>query len=371
MPTIELNLSPEYVPHWGFLEAIRELFQNALDEQVGNPKNDLFWDYDPDKSVLKVGNTLSGISRQTLMIGNTSKTGKTREIGKYGEGYKLALLVLARGHFPVKIRNYANRELWTPLFVKSKNFGCDVLAVSIKKFLFKSTPDRNLVFEIGGVTEDLMESLRYKNLTIWPYTGEKIETHQGDILLHPDYSGRIYISGLFVCKNKDLKKGYDFKPAALKLDRERRLVSDFDLNWATSNMWAITGSGYQESVVDMMLEDVKDTRFVDALLPAQSLKDLAYERFSQEHGASSYPVSTQEESDRISRLGLCPVIVPAQYRDLVISSGQLREPEVIRQTISPYGQLFDFAQKHKSILPLEVRKDLARLLLNSKKWELS
>ena len=49
MSKIELTLAPTYVPTWTLVDAIRELFQNALDQEVQNPENKASWEYHKDE----------------------------------------------------------------------------------------------------------------------------------------------------------------------------------------------------------------------------------------------------------------------------------------------------------------------------------
>ena len=44
----ELTISKNYVPDWGVKEAIRELFQNALDQEIVDSNNSMFFAYDED-----------------------------------------------------------------------------------------------------------------------------------------------------------------------------------------------------------------------------------------------------------------------------------------------------------------------------------
>lgn len=90
MANLELTISPKYVANWSFTQAIREIFQNSLDQQTVNPTNTVLFDYSPDTQTLKIGNKGSNLCPSTLVLGNTSKASDDRTIGQFGEGYKLA-----------------------------------------------------------------------------------------------------------------------------------------------------------------------------------------------------------------------------------------------------------------------------------------
>lgn len=48
MNRFELSLHPDYVPDWTMVDGIREILQNALDQQIVNPRNAMTVDYDED-----------------------------------------------------------------------------------------------------------------------------------------------------------------------------------------------------------------------------------------------------------------------------------------------------------------------------------
>ena len=59
MSTVELTLSRNYVPSWGVVEAVRELFQNALDQETMHPENEASWEYDSTSNCLRIRNKTS------------------------------------------------------------------------------------------------------------------------------------------------------------------------------------------------------------------------------------------------------------------------------------------------------------------------
>src|SRR5699024_3102626 len=118
MARYELSLTPDYVPDWGIVEAFRELFQNAVD-QSSSEGNEMFWNYNSLDKVFTLGNKSSVLTTTSLLLGSSTKTEDESLIGKYGEGYKIALLVLTRLNKNVTIYNYGAREVWRPKFIDS------------------------------------------------------------------------------------------------------------------------------------------------------------------------------------------------------------------------------------------------------------
>ncbi len=88
----ELSLSKQYVSHWGMADGVRELLQNALDSE-----SPFEWEFKDGSLFLH--SRYSKLEPRTLLLGQTSKAEDTTAIGSFGEGYKIAMLVLTRAHF--------------------------------------------------------------------------------------------------------------------------------------------------------------------------------------------------------------------------------------------------------------------------------
>ena len=92
----ELPLTPNCVRDWYFGMAVRELIQNGLDQQSVDAKSLFSVDYDPDTQKLKFTNARSRLKVNTLLLGRSSKSNDEDTVGQFGEGYKIAALVLNR-----------------------------------------------------------------------------------------------------------------------------------------------------------------------------------------------------------------------------------------------------------------------------------
>ncbi|MFE2910819.1 hypothetical protein ACFXI0_10145 [Kitasatospora indigofera] len=80
-------ISPDYVKKWTTPRAIVELIANALDE---DPEANVSW----ADGILTIEDRGPGIAQDAFVLGASSKT--SQQIGQFGEGKKLAALVLAR-----------------------------------------------------------------------------------------------------------------------------------------------------------------------------------------------------------------------------------------------------------------------------------
>lgn len=323
MTKIPLTIAPNYVPTWGITEAVRELFQNALDQQVQSPGNDMGWSYDGDTQTLTISNKTSVLTAQTLLLGATSKASDVSTIGQFGEGYKIATLVLLRNGKQITFYNYGAREVWRPRFVKSRKFETNVLTFFIDKVSsWKSVPDADLTIEVSGITQDEWDT------KIVPYNLhlqndiEIVESSMyGDAINKP---GKVFVNGLFVCNYEPYRYGYNFKPKYIELDRDRKMVSDFDLKWSASRIWANSKS---EKAIELIEAGHADVAYVSSMSKALELSDAAYQRFRDVYGPEAVPVVTQTELESVPE-GYRGVIVPDAYSTLIRTSSSYVTPRV-------------------------------------------
>lgn len=73
MRKYELSISADYVPEWGVVEAVREFFQNAIDEETRDSSNTMIFSYNEGERKLTIGNKHSELDIKSLLLGNTSK----------------------------------------------------------------------------------------------------------------------------------------------------------------------------------------------------------------------------------------------------------------------------------------------------------
>lgn len=281
----ELPIAKGYVRHWGFAEAARELIQNAIDSESA-------FEHELRGGRLVVRSRNSVLSPKSLLLGTTSKANDDEKIGSFGEGYKIALLVLLRCGYRVLVRN--GDRIWTPEFVYSHAFGDEVLAV-----LDDAAPQfhEGLAFEVEGLTPDDEQAVRDSCLQMQPPLADAIETDRGRIL--PSRNGKLYVGGLFVCKTT-MNYGYDMKPQHVKLERDRQTVDEWNLAFETTSMWLSTKRWDQ--VAALMKAGAKDVAYAEyKTLPELSE---ACARLFKDDYAGKVVVKSQEEADQLVRRGV-------------------------------------------------------------------
>lgn len=312
--TYELTLTENYVSDWDFYDAIRELIQNGTDQEILDTSNHFDMIYDPGEKVLRFVNATSKLKINTLLLGRSSKTNNSDTVGQFGEGYKIAALVLNRIGKTFTIYNNNKNEVWTSKFTNSKKWLEKILQFTVTK---KETDNKGLVIEVG-------------NVTYWEYEGiadiwlqryeekndvEKIPTMYGEILLNDELSGRIFVNGLSVNSKNEMHYGYNFKPKYIKLERDRRTCDDWEMGYVTTRMiceavLAGSLSIYEVTkLADMDAKDIYHMSFTYYEENVAKVKELLLQQFDAQY-LDSIPVETQEEYNRVKTYGGKPVIVP-------------------------------------------------------------
>lgn len=279
---LELSLSRRYVSDWGAEEAVREILQNAIDRQADGAEVEVSY----ARETLSVRTLGASLDRSTLLLGESGKD-DDRYIGKYGEGYKLAMLVLTReGH---RMSIATGGERWVPVFRDSEAFGGETLQLDIYD---DAEEGEYAQFDVGGISPAMMRSFREKFIALDRFMGRDIgakrESEYGTILLEERFKGRFYVGGLFVQEDTKFAYGYDFAPEHVSLDRDRRAINYYELKELTARSLASCGDAFL--LVNSIKESHVDLSDADAVLEdltredSENFKRYYYEKNGLEDG---------------------------------------------------------------------------------------
>ena len=294
----ELPIAKTYVRHWGMAEAVRELLQNAIDSD-----SPFEWEFCGD--TLHIRSRHSRLSAATLLLGQTSKAESNDTIGSFGEGYKIALLVLTREGYPVTVHN--GDRTWRPVFRQSRQFDAEVLCIEDEAAAQRR---EGLEFEVGGLSPADVSTIRDGCLQMQNDIGESHTVSTGRILRARP--GKLYVGGLLVC-DTGLQFGYDVKPEYLSLERDRQTVSNFDLLFQTKSMWFETGRW--DEIAKMIGDGVKDLEYAEYSAP-ELVKDACYRAFREKHPGAVI-AKDQDELDALVKRGMTNVVVSSAYYPFV------------------------------------------------------
>lgn len=335
-----LTLTPDYVSGWSEWEAIRELLQNAIDQRIMN-KSRVIFEYENEELI--IGSTNSVLSPKTLLLGMTDKR-NSKTLGQFGEGYKLALLVLTRLSYKVEIRN--GSELWIPKFEYNEEFESHLLVIH----RYSAEDCGGVFFHITNVSEDIFGIITEKYLPDVPF----------NIILDEDHlRKKIFVGGLFVCEIDDLEYGYNFSPNRLVLDRDRSMASTFEVSCATSILWSAVDD--DERLYANMSAGGLDTSYVS--IPRSTTNAYVLERYLKET-PNAIPVSSDEEAKRLIAAGNTVRRVPTALCRLL----RRMHSFVFNRAGTPCERLEGFNHQFGNRFTKEMRQEFDSILEASKCW---
>jgi hypothetical protein len=348
----ELSLSKNYVSGWSAVDAIKELLQNAID-------SDSPFEHRIVGERLEIISRFASLSARTLVLGETSKAERKDAIGQHGEGFKLALLVLLREGYEVRVRN--NGVQWFPYFDLSKSFGVEVLHIEETELACTG-----LEFVIDGISDETMQEVRQSCLLLQDSdpAAEVLEVKQGFILA--EHPGKLYVGGLYIC-DTNMKFGYNVRPAYLKLERDRKTVSSFDLAWLTKDMWVATGEFTR--IAKMITDSVPDVEYVEHNCP-EMLKQAVYDQFTENNPGGIVAKDPDHLRDLVAK-GMEKVVYVNKQTHNIVSRSSHYAPTLatIAKAEAPEVILSVWYEENKKYLRRLPQTRLKKILEDAKKWK--
>ncbi|MEV7929024.1 hypothetical protein [Kitasatospora sp. NPDC088779] len=212
---VPFPISPEYVKGWTTPRAIVELIANALDE---DPNATVHW----ADGNLTIEDNGPGIAQDAFLLGASKKT--ANQIGQFGEGKKLAALVLARdpaiGEIWFDTVGYTftptieNRSLLDGI-VPTRNGTASATLVYTLYPLDRTAGTKITIQCPQEVADEAIARVLY--LTEPDYTPPAGKAR----ILLGGVPGRIYIGGVLVTDDPRLSVSYDLPLALAKGDQNR------------------------------------------------------------------------------------------------------------------------------------------------------
>lgn len=350
MARIPLTINPEYCSTWGFFEGVREIIQNAKDgeEHDGYP---MTIEHFPRSSKLVVSNKGVTLDAATLLLlGKTSKSGGTQR-GKFGEGFVLGVLALIRAGHAVTI--YNGDEVWRPEIGQPDEGhpfeGNDLLTIVTRKL---RSAREDFSVEIENVGVEVWEETKKLFLFLSPPPNDEvINVGRDRVLLGAAVKGKVYCRGIYINQSETLECGYDLHD--MKLDRDRRLIDDWDLSYALGGLWTEAHKAEPEKVALRVYEMAKANK--------TEARNLAYraddrliramrDAFEAEHGEEAVPVRDLTESREMEMLGAKPVHVNNTLHSLLEKSKPIEQTKkALRQTVKTTHAWLDLTPTEQAI----------------------
>ena len=309
----KLTIDVNYLPSWGQWEAIRELLQNAKDAETQHGAS-MKVEYKvrrvnkQEVGALVITNDGCTMPLKALLIGNTTKLNDSDTIGQFGEGLKFGMLALLRSGLKIKIRN--GSEVWEPRIVYDDDFGTEVLGVEVST---GRKDDNRVQFEIIGVSKVTYDQAISRCLWLG-MTPACVETYSGQLILDPEYAGKIFVKGIYVCSIEG-EFGYNFYHA--NVDRDRKMIEDKEYAIQKVLAKAANDSTYGIAVCNHIFDHLKKgsnlTNGIHYQVESEAIDRIA-DSFYREYGQGTIPCDTTEEVAELAHLGSRGAVVPRTLR---------------------------------------------------------
>lgn len=351
--TYELSISENYVHTWGIEEAIREIMQNAIDSEADG--NILEISY--NSGVLAITNFGVNLEPSSLVLGNTGKA-DGNYVGKFGEGLKLAVLVLLREGLEIEI--LTNGEKWIPEFRESKVFFVETLHFDIE--VTEGSSDE-ITIKIKGLPYDTFKDIRSRSLAMLKNMefniGDIEESEYGEILLNKEYKGMMFVEGLFIQEDSTFNYGYNFKKEYVQLDRDRKAINYYELKELTVKALtsqknieivqkSLSGSHVDTSNLENIIDDITDEFSVNFAHEFMERNNIDEETFvgPEKLISISGKEKTFKASKAVSKLVAKGLGKEDEYSELEAKIEQLNEKELghERYKNSKFKELIEFTK---------------------------
>lgn len=330
-----LPIAEGYVPDWTAADGIREFLQNGLDSQQDG--HELKVSHSGD--TLRVTNVGVKLATKAWLMGESGKrSGEYR--GTHGEGMKTGALALRRAGHTVKIVN--GDESWTVELEPSEEFGgSNVLTV----YTHKRQKDAGVFsVEIGGVSKETWGLVQERFLFLTPPT-KTVNTSVADVILDPERRGHVFVKGIFIQHVDNLHAGYDFKHVTT--DRDRRLISTWDLRYYASRAWAeaMTQRVVEpEVVVDMLSASAPDVQELSSSYSSEPVAVAAIaDVFKARHGEEAVPVASMSEAREVEHYGKRGVVVAQPLVDVLRKEKSMQIDHIRTEAKNSVKKLYSWA----------------------------
>jgi hypothetical protein len=339
---IDYNMSKDYCSDWTAIDAIREIVQNALDSGKK-------YECDADKYEIDVITYDTVLTPQVFSMGVSQKDGKNA-IGKYGEGFKIVMLVLTRLNLNPVI--FTGDLIVKGLFKQHEFTGIETFCLEIHK---EQSPTKDTQFICKGEGIDISE-LEAK---VTPFNKEPMKIPD-NINIIQNRPGEVFVNGLYVAK-EDLVFGYNFAPNKIKLNRDRNMVDG--VHWQLAKYFSDLGVKHAETIFHLIERDAPDVRDLSYYLYDDKLKAELARLFYNKYGDGA-----KIAKPGTSYYGGSGNVSVSSSASRVYSKCGVQEAKKVADPDAPDQVLATWLNDNRKKLRRDVRNSLDTVITRSKGW---
>lgn len=341
---IDYTMTAEYRKEWHVVDAIREIVQNCLDNR---DCASLFHINEEDGYVVVETHGYI-LPKSALALGSSMKPDGA--IGGFGEGFKLAMLVLARNGCEPVARS--GNSVYRPVFNYNGALDVDTFCIEVEDvddyhhgLEYTMTIDPSLVAEVR-------EKINVFSSEVMP------EPENDSVALLEDRPGSVYVCGLYVCHEDKFKFGYNFSASMLKLGCDRQVANSFGMAWETSKAWAqMLNEENAGLVLDMMNDGILDVQDIQYFITPAGSKLIAAEFAKRNGNVAIKPINFPVRSG---------MAVMSSVFNVLTKSGQYTlAKDAVKK---PCDILQKFLTENKKHMRSKARRQLLKLIDESKAW---
>lgn len=301
---IRYGITDNYVrtQAWGAPRALREIIANAMDAVRMSPDAKFTVNFREGSCTLEVRNGGPALEPNMLYIGESGKRDLPPElastvIGTFGEGLKLALLVLTREKLSAAITS--GYWVWRPDFKLDEN------GVRCFRLRGRHTPGmkhhEGVRIVVSGVSREMYEEAKADILDV----GQPavFSCAFGQILPADTHGGKIYAKNVLLTEDTKLHFGYNvFGDSAILSSRDRTTMTPYEGRvaiWRVLNAWL--KSKPKAELVENLLRHVEqnvvepdrsswELEFGSGNLLQADSRDVLVDCFYQLYGPNTMPV---------------------------------------------------------------------------------
>lgn len=336
-------MTADYRKEWGVLDAIRELVQNCMDNSHCNST------FVFEGSALKITTHGYTLPNEVFALGESQKEANSR--GGFGEGFKLAMLVLKRlGKNPLIV---TGKSVYTATFEDS-GLGVDTFHLTETS---AANPFNGTMFKLGPLTAEEIVDLKHKLPIL---DGKPLpEVAKGGTNLIEARPGEIFVGGLYVCSKGSFKYGYDFCQSRVTLGCDRQIADMHGLTWETSRFWASQTAKKADEILNMLTENRLDVSAIQYHLTESQSKRIT-EAFVRRFGHV-------EIKQMGSSLGYGMSVSGGLYATMK-QSGYTKVAHPWQEPNTPYKKLEEFLTSNKKHMRSKAVQHFKQLLEEAKPW---